>query len=161
MAEIGAQEDDDAAVMSGTSASSANREDSRVDDAGADDMKPSALKSVPEGEQEKAEEESDGLDSTAQKRPSKRRKKKGPGIGFADLAKRISSKWKAIDKESLARYTGLAAIEKERYKQEVEAYQLKKSQEMERNRETLEASVDESTKERYFSVMSERQRKKR
>jgi HMG-box domain len=88
-----------------------------------------------------------------------KKKKKRNSVGFAVMAKAISARWKAIDQESLARYTAMATTEKARYKSEVDAYQLRKLQEMERNREHLEASLDETTKEAYFLSMSKRKSK--
>jgi hypothetical protein len=97
-----------------------------------------------------------------QKKKKDTKKKKSVTVGFAVMAKAISTRWKAIDQQSLSRYTALAATEKARYKSEVDAYNLRKSQEMERNRAHLEASLDDTTRERYFSSMSNsRQRKKR
>ena len=57
---------------------------------------------------------------------------KTSGIGFANLAKTIASKWKVVDPETRARFEATAAIEKERYNNEMAVWRHKKKIENER-----------------------------
>jgi len=52
----------------------------------------------------------------------KRRRKPHRKIGFEDMAKQISQKWKKVDKESWERYEALAKQEKVRYEKEKAIY---------------------------------------
>jgi len=44
------------------------------------------------------------------------------GIGFANLAKNVASKWKTLDSETKAVFQAQAGLEKERYKKEIEIW---------------------------------------
>ena len=62
------------------------------------------------------------LDDPSVFKPNKSKKKGNGGIGFAEMAKAISTKWKSIDEDTLAQYKDLAAKDQARYKKEMDAY---------------------------------------
>mmetsp|Transcript_8910 Transcript_8910/g.17042 ORF Transcript_8910/g.17042 Transcript_8910/m.17042 type:complete len:444 (+) Transcript_8910:316-1647(+) len=51
-----------------------------------------------------------------------KKKQKLTGVGFKPMAQRVASKWKALDKESLAVYEKMAAEDLRRYRQEMKEY---------------------------------------
>ena len=79
-----------------------------------------------------------------------RKKSKPISIGFAEMARTISRKWKAIDPETMAFHEKKAAAEKERYKEQMRRYNKKQQEALEKDREELLATVDDETKRRYF-----------
>mmetsp|Transcript_26703 Transcript_26703/g.73652 ORF Transcript_26703/g.73652 Transcript_26703/m.73652 type:complete len:86 (-) Transcript_26703:8-265(-) len=70
--------------------------------------------------------------------------------GFAEMARTISGKWKAVDSETKAKYKALAEAEKARYQREMEEFNVWQQSRLEENRAELEATVDEATKKSYF-----------
>jgi hypothetical protein len=81
----------------------------------------------------------------------KSKRKRGNKCSFQEMTARIGSKWRALDDEFKARYQQLADSDTERYKHERGLYMQQKSEERERIRQQLEASVDEETRERYIA----------
>ena len=67
----------------------------------------------------------DDQDKTNKVRKARPHQKKS-GIGFADLAKRIASKWKQLNTTARSEFEALAATEKERYNKEMEVWRRKK-----------------------------------
>lgn len=66
--------------------------------------------------------EQDAEDNHITPQRKKRRRKPHRKIGFEDMAKQISQKWKTVDKESWERYEVLAKQEKARYEKEKAIY---------------------------------------
>ena len=77
-------------------------------------------------------------------------KTKPISVGFAEMARLISRKWKMISPTAKSFYEQKAAVEKERYEKEKEEFQRRQQDALERNREELLATVDDETKRRYF-----------
>jgi hypothetical protein len=82
--------------------------------------------------------------------PSPNSKKKR--IGFAAMAQTIAAKWKVIDEETHNKYKVIAGEDMKRYRKQMEAYQQEQRQGLEKSREMLESTVDDSTKQQYFSA---------
>lgn len=70
--------------------------------------------------------------------------KKSPGIGFANLAKRIASKWKEIPPESRTPYKAQADIEKDRYNKEMLVWRAKQKDEKEKAEKEKARLTDDS-----------------
>jgi hypothetical protein len=99
--------------------------------------------------------EKDAAEETEGKRsPSKIEKKSEAknkkSIGFAEMARTISSKWKAADEETMAKYKKLALVEKGGYRHKMEGFNEQLQEILEQSRVDLEATVDEETKRNYF-----------
>ena len=91
------------------------------------------LSGGPEGES--------GGDATRKRARSRRGK--SPGIGFANLAKTIATKWNELDSDAKAPYENQAAQEKERYTKEMAVWRAKQKEEKERatsSQETMQYS---------------------
>lgn len=76
----------------------------------------------------------------AKKRQLKRTHRKTHGkIGFADLARLISSRWKSLDDETRRPYQDQAKVERARYQEELGKYRERK----EREEKEVEAKQDD------------------
>ena len=73
-------------------------------------------------------------------------------IGFSDMAKSISTKWKVIDDETSSMYKKMAAEEKQRYVEKMKVYNQKQQKLLEKSRQALEDTVDEETRRKYFDT---------
>ena len=71
-------------------------------------------------------------------------------IGFEEMARVISKRWKQIDPDVLEEYKRRADEEKRRYSVQIEAYQEKERSKIEEAREQLEATVSEKERLAYF-----------
>mgnify|MGYP002173201885 CR=1 FL=1 len=58
--------------------------------------------------------------------------------------------WRELDSELRRQYEGRAALDKERYKRELDLFLTAEQEYLEATRIALEASVPEDTKKRYF-----------
>jgi hypothetical protein len=94
-------------------------------------------------------EETEGKRSLG-KNESKRKVNKKRPLGFAEMARAISSKWKVADDETMAKFKTLALVEKGRYMEEMADFKEKQQEILEQSRAELEATVDEETKRNYF-----------
>jgi hypothetical protein len=104
----------------------------------------------PEGEEGKKSSSSDAAAAADAKPASPNSKKKR--IGFAAMAQSIAAKWKVIDEETHNKYKEIAGEDMKRYRKQMEAYQQEQRQGLEKSREILESTVDDSTKQQYFSA---------
>jgi len=73
------------------------------------------------------------------------------GIGFAEMGKIIGQRWQELDLDLRRRYEARAEAEKRRYQEEVAQHLLNERNEREARFASLQASVSEDTKHRYFS----------
>ena len=71
-------------------------------------------------------------------------------LGFEEMARIISKRWKQIDPGLLSEYKRRADAEKTRYNVQNEAYQQRERSKIEEMREQLEATVSEKERRAYF-----------
>jgi len=64
-----------------------------------------------------------GLDGNGQPTGAVKSEKK---IGFAEMAKEISTKWKALDEETAEHYQSLAVVEKKKYQEKMRLFNGKR-----------------------------------
>jgi hypothetical protein len=74
----------------------------------------------------------------------KRKSNKSVGIGFANLARTIAANWKDLDDETRTPYVTRAAVEKDRYNQEMLVWRAKQKQEKERAAAEKKTGVDQN-----------------
>jgi len=72
-------------------------------------------------------------------------------IGFEEMGKRIAVKWKMLDSSMRRSYETRAKAEKQKYNAELADYMQNARNEREAKLASLQASVSEETKERYFA----------
>jgi len=72
-------------------------------------------------------------------------------IGFEEMGKRIAVKWKKLDSSMRRSYETRAKAEKQKYNAELADYMQNARNEREAKLASLQASVSEETKERYFA----------
>jgi len=72
-------------------------------------------------------------------------------IGFKEMGKIIGLRWKELDSEMRLIYEKRAKADKQRYSEELTEYMKNARNEREAKLASLQASVSEETKERYFS----------
>jgi len=85
-------------------------------------------------------------------------------VGFEDMAKMISAKWRSIDEETKAKYQAIADKEKARFQIDKEAYRKAMQQQLEASRQDLEATVNQHTRDEYLASggkVAARQKKKK
>jgi HMG-box domain len=90
---------------------------------------------------------------TSKRSSSGRRKSKTAGtagVGFAQMARTISARWKEIDSETRAKYDAMAAEELRRYQERKQVYIRSQQAALEAHRAMMEATVDESVRQAYF-----------
>jgi len=87
------------------------------------------------------------LDNSEQKRISKPCQK----VGFEEMGKTIGQRWKEVDTEKRLFYEARARAERQRYSEELAEYMLNERSQREAKFESLQASVSEETKRRYFA----------
>ena len=83
---------------------------------------------------------------------------KTSGIGFANLAKTIASKWKHLDDSKRSVFEAKAAIEKEKYQKEMLIWRAKKKEEADLKEKAVSDSTPATTKsgEKLSTVMARR-----
>jgi len=86
------------------------------------------------------------------KRMRNSRENSSTRIGFADMGKIIGQRWQELDRDLRRRYEARAEAEKRRYQEELAQYLVNERNEREVKFASLQASVSEDTKHRYFST---------
>jgi len=86
------------------------------------------------------------------KRMRNSRENSSTGIGFAEMGKIIGQRWQELDRDLRRRYEARAEAEKRRYQEELAQYLVNERNEREVKFASLQASVSEDTKHRYFST---------
>lgn len=80
----------------------------------------------------------------AAKKNKKKKNGKGHGkIGFCDLAKVISTKWRVVTPDQMVHYASLANADKMRYQQEMADFREHEQQQRQRQQQANMASVEE------------------
>ena len=75
----------------------------------------------------------------------------GRKVGFAEMARIISSKWRKIDPETQAKYRTIAVQEMERYQDAKELYLQRQQVILEQSRALMESTVDDDTRKKYLA----------
>jgi len=96
------------------------------------------------------DEDSSRLSPSIAKGSSKQAKRGKSPISFQDMARMISKRWKDSSESTKAEYQKLAQKDKERYQMEKAVYVKRQLKDLERNRQQLEATVDEETMRKYL-----------
>ena len=91
----------------------------------SEDNSPSSV----EGDGVKSKRRGSSPEDSTDPSASKRRHLKTSGIGFANLAKTIASKWKNLEDSKRAIFEAKAAIEKEKYQKDMLVWRAKKKDE--------------------------------
>jgi len=95
-----------------------------------------------------------GIPDNSRKLNDKRSRDQNPtdraGISFEDMGKMIALRWKKLDSSLRLSYETRAMAEKQRYDAELADYLMNARNEREAKLASLQASVSEETKERYF-----------
>lgn len=95
-------------------------------------------------------ENSSRLSPPTAKSSSKQAKRGKSPISFQDMARMISKRWKDSSESTKAKYQKLAQKDKERYQTEKAVYVKRQLKDLEKNRQQLEATVDEETMRKYL-----------